>query len=215
MPLNSPLSLADFFDPLPVAKITFAPADNRTFSETGGGELIPAQRGARLWRGQVSIDIATHEELAAFEAKLSVLQEVGASFLIYDRRKPFAVNDPTGSILGASSLSVSAVGANNREISVTGFPSGFGLKSGDLMSWTYGSNPTRYALYRVVSDVVASGSTANLIEVTPRLRTGTPIGAAVSMVRPVCKAVVDQADYGMGRSVITQGGTFNWIQTLR
>lgn len=215
MALSFPLNLAQFFDPLPVANITFRPADNRTFTETGGGELIPAARGARLWQGQVSIDIDTHARIAAFEAKLSVLEQPGASFMIYDLRKPFPTADAGGALISGASPVIAALNANNREISLTGLPSGYVLSDGDMIGWTYGASPTRHALHRIAVGATANGSGAATVELTPLIRPGTSIGTPITLVKPLCKAIIDEATYGGGRSVITQGGTFAWKQTLR
>ena len=215
MALNFPLSLSDFFDDLPVANVTFKADDNRSFTETGGGELITAARGARLWGGQITLDIDSHAKIAAVEAKMSLLEQAGASFMIYDLRKPYPTSDPLGASISGASPRISALNVNNREVDLSGLPSGYVISPGDMIAWEYGSSPTRYALHRVVTGGTASGGLLASVELTPFLRPGTAVNTPVSLIRPACKAVIDKAAYGSGRSVITQGGSFNWRQTLR
>lgn len=216
MALTYPLSLAQFFDALPIASITMRPGDARSFSETGGGEQIAAQRGTRLWRGTVKIDLDTHTAIAAIEAKLALLEEPGASFLIYDRRKPYPSADPGGLLVQSSTVRIASLNGNNRELTLKGLPSGYVLTPGDLLGFTYGASPLRYALHRVVTGASANGSgTTGSIEVTPYIRQGAAVDAIVTLGKPVCKAQLATADYGSGRSVITEGGTFDFIQTLR
>ena len=216
MALAYPLSLAQFFDTLPVASVTMRPGDARSFSETGGGAQIAAQRGTRLWHGSVRIDLDRHSAISAIEARLALLEEPGASFLVYDRRKPWPSADPGGLGVQSSTVRIASLNANNRELTLKGLPSGYVITAGDLMGWTYGASPLRYALHRVVTGATANGSgVTGSIEVTPFIRQGAAVDAIVSLGKPVCKAQLVQADYGSGRSIVTEGGTFDFIQTLR
>lgn len=216
MALSFPLSPAQFFDLLPIRAFRMKPGDNRTFTETGGGELISAGRGQRLWQGEVTLDLDIHSTIAGLDATLSLLEQTGASFLIYDPRKPYPSMDPSGSIISGASPVIATLNANNRELTVSGLPAGYVITRGDLIGWTYGANPLRYAVHRVVTGGAANGSGVSpSLEVTPFVRQGVSTGAAVSLVRPVIKAKLPQADYGGGRSVISEGGTFQFTQTLR
>lgn len=216
MARSYPLSVAEFFEQLPLAGISFKPGDHRTFSETGGGEVIAAGAGKRLWGGQITIDKDYHDLIAAVDADLAALEEPGASFLIYDARKPYPISDPTGAILGAATPTIASLNANNRELTVSGLPAGYVLSKGDYIGWTYGANPTRYALHRIAVGGAANGSGVSpSIEVTPFIREGVSTGAAVSLIRVPCKAVIPQAQYGAGRSEVSEGGSFQWQQTLR
>ncbi len=216
MALSFPLSTAQFFDLLPIRAFRMKPADNRAFSETGGGELIAAGRGQRLWQGEVTLDLDIHAQIAGLDAKLSLLEEAGASFLMYDPRKPFPAADPDGSILSGSSPVIATLNANNRELTISGLPAGYVLTEGDLIGWTYGASPLRYTLHRIVTGGTANGSGVSpSIEVSPFIPNGVSTGAAVSLIRPPIKARLPQADYGAGRSVISEGGSFQFIQTRR
>lgn len=185
MALAWPLELANFFDPLPVAKCTMRPGRSMIFSETGGGEVIGHRRGTRLWGGEITLGVDYHSAHAAIEARLSLLEEAGASLLVRDTRLPGPIEDPTGAILGASDVRINTLHANNRELTLKGLPNGYVISQGDLLSFTYGSNPIRHALHRVARGRFAysSGQTAS-IEVTPFIRPGAAVDSPVQLIRP-------------------------------
>jgi hypothetical protein len=211
-----PLSTSAFFDTLPLAGISCTLGDHRTFSETGGGEVIAAGAGKRLWGGQITLDRDVHDLIAAIDADLAALEEPGASFLIYDARKEYPTADPDGSILGAATPQIAVLDNNNREMRINGLPAGYVLSKGDYIGWAYASNPVRYALHRIVVGGPADGGGLSAkFEVTPYIREGVTVGTPVSLIRPVCKAVIPQASYGRGRSIVSDGGSFAWRQTLR
>ncbi|AZV77930.1 hypothetical protein EBB79_08495 [Parasedimentitalea marina] len=216
MALQWPLTTSQFLDTLPVAKVTFRLARAQTQSETGGGDVIANKRGARLWQGQIVLDKDYHSVWAAIEARIALLEEPGASFLLRDIRLPGPIADPDKSGLGAATPTISDLNTNNREFSLTGAPALYKVSQGDLLGFTYGSNPTRYAVHRVVSDAIANlAGTISNIEVIPFIRPGAEAGAAVTLGDPVLRAKILEAEYGASRSIVSEGGVINWTQTLR
>lgn len=215
MPLTWPLPLSEFLDGLPIAAVTMRPGRAESVSETGGGELITHKLGARLWQGEITLDKDYHAAWAAIEARLSLLEEPGASFLISDPRLQFPIDDPDGSKLGAAEVQVKDVLSDGRTVRLQGLPPGYVISDGDLFSFTYGSNPVRYALHRVVVGGAAFGNGQRIVEVTPSIRPGAAEGDPVTLIKPVCKARIIDADYGSSRAVISRGGSFRWMQTLR
>ncbi|WP_167738096.1 hypothetical protein [Leisingera sp. NJS201] len=216
MALAWPLPLSEFFDTLPIARITSRPGAANTTSETHGGDVIKHRLGSRLWGGRIVLDKDHHSAIAAIEARLSLLDEPGASFLLWDTRQPHPAADPEKFILGSSAPVIEALNPNNRELDISGLPAGYILSRGDLLGFTYGANPTRYAYHRIATGAVASGAgVAADIEVTPFIRPGAALGAAITLGNPVLKATLTTAQYGEGRSAVTEGGSFNWLQTLR
>lgn len=216
MPLAFPLSLPDFFDTLPIARITSRPGAATTISETYSGDVIKHGRGTRLWSGRIVLDMDHHGAVAAVEACLSLLDEPGASFMMWDTRQPHPLADPQKLILGAATPVIAALNANNRELDISGLPAGYQISRGDLLGFSYGASPTRHAYHRVVTGAAAdAGGVAASVEITPFIRPGAAPGAEVTLGNPVLKAVLTAAQYGEGRSKVTDGGTFNWLQTLR
>lgn len=215
MALSFPLGLADFIDAIPVHQITWKLADPVTLSRTGGGDVIRHRRGARLWGGEIVIDMDHHAVHAATEALMARLEDTDASFLLYDKRKPAPLADPAG-VVAASNVTISAVSGDRRAIALTGLPVGYRISRGDMLSYTYGSSPLRYGLHRAVTtaNADATGKIGSL-EVMPPIRSGSGTGAAVTLVKPRLKARLIEADYGEGRAAITPGGSLRWVQTLR
>ena len=203
------------FPALKVAASKFSLSVNYTQGVTRGGEVIRVGVGARLWAGTVSVAPAYYHQLAALEALLAESDAAGRFILAYDARFDGPRLDPTGAILGAATPTIHTLDADSRRMRVTGLPAGYQLRTGDYIGWQYGSGPVRYALHRLTSDADASGAGLTpLFSVVPHIRPGAAVGAAVSLVRPVCKCVIS-ADYGAGSRLISQGPQITLTQTLR
>ncbi len=216
MALTWPLPLTEFFNTLPVQRVTFQLANSVTHSETGYGEFIAHKRGARLWTGKIILDKDHHSVWAAIEARLALLEEPGASLLLWDLRMPGPIADRDKSLLGTAVPKIRSLASNNREMTLKGLPAGYVVSQGDLLGFTYGSNPIRYAFHRVVTGATASGlGITTDIEVQPFIRPGAAIDAVVTLGDPVLKAKVTGAEYGASRSTISEGGSLSWTQTLR
>ncbi|MCA0202999.1 MAG: hypothetical protein LCH92_01545 [Proteobacteria bacterium] len=216
MALSFPLPQEAFFAGLPVSECTFHLPSNLSVSRTRGGGIRTATRGVRLWTGQIVIPPRRFAEVAGIEAQISVLSEAGRSFLAHPLPLWAPISDPSGAALAGFSPVIYALQEGGRELRIAGLPAGFALTPGDMLGWTYGSNPTRYALHRLVGVAVASeAGVTPLVEVTPPIRPGVATGAAVSLVKPPVKAVLIP---GQGsktrRRVFTDGLTLDFIQTL-
>lgn len=215
MPQAFPVQIVDFFDAVGVVSATFHLPDIRTSGETGGGEIITMDTGSRLWKGSFSVSPKYTDEADEAQALGELLLQSGASFLITDGRKRGPRYDPNGAILGASTPTISAISADRREISIAGLPSGYILQTGDLVSFVYGGV---YALHRVYGTRTANGSgNMSALEVIPAIRTGATAGANLTLIDPVCKAVVNPGSFQpqQQNAVITGGFSLEWTQTLK
>ena len=216
MALTWPLPLSAFLDTLPIQRVTFQLANSVTHSETGGGEVISHRRGARLWAGKIILDKDYHAVWAAIEARLALLEEPGASLLIKDVRMSGPIADRDHSLLGAAVPKIATLDSNNREMTVKGLPAGYVISQGDLLGFTYGTSPIRYAFHRVVTGGIANGlGITPDIEVIPFIRPGAQVNAVLTLGNPVLKAKLTNAEYGNSRSIISEGGSMSWTQTLR
>lgn len=215
MAMPFPLSQAAFFDGLPVADSAFFLPAFVNISRTRGGAIRTATLGERLWTGRLSIPVRRHADAAAIEAKLSVLSEAGRSFFAHPLPITGPIADPTGAGLVGFSPVIYALQEGGREMRVSGLPAGYVLTAGDMIGWTYGSNPTRYAVHRLVRGAIASGAGITpLFEVTPAIRPGAVTGAAVALVKPPLKAVLIPGQPALARLDVTSGLTLEFIQTL-
>ncbi len=215
--LTFPLALDTFFASLMVSEITFDAPPQMELSQTGGGEQLGAEIGPQLWTGTVRLGILTRMELSMPDVLLDLLRRPGASFLAFDTRRPAPLADPVGAILGATVPTIATLPSDPREISLTGLPAGYVLSRGDYLGWSYDSG--RRALHRVV-DVTVTASGAGLspvFEITPPIRPGVTTGTGVTLVRAACKAKIKPGSVtkGSSRKTITEGLSFDFVQTLR
>jgi hypothetical protein len=216
-----PLSLAGFFDLLPIRSAAVECPENSVTSITGAGEVIRATLAPQLWRGSVELAPRYHGEAAKIAALLDLLQRPGASFLAYDPRLKFPQADPAGTTLGSANVRVHSVNADRRRLALNGLPAGYVLTRGDYLAFTYGS-PAKYALHRVVAATVTASSglipgITGEFEVTPPIRAGAAASDSVSLAKPACKAVLlpGSLSTGAGQRRITSGASFQWVQTLK
>lgn len=217
MALSFPLSREQFFQTLKVSEVTFRDTLPIETTQLADGTVIKASLGAALWRGTVKLAPAYSTDAVAVEAYLSLLQRPGATFFVFDPRRIGPKADPDGTALASAAPQIASINANNRDIALSGLPAGFVISPGDMLSFAYGSSPTRYALHRVVVGATANGSgTTGQFEVSPMIRTGASAGTNVTLVRPYCKAMMTgDPDYGTGGPLISNGASFDFIQTLR
>ena len=216
--LSFPLSLSQFFHLMPVSKIRLDLGESLEVNETVGGEVLVADLGTQLWSGQIDLGLMLHHEAAAVRPLINLLRRAGASFLVSDLTRPWPRLDPEGVLLGAAAPTLLAIGGSGREVSIAGLPAGYTLSRGDLLSWTYGSNPARYALHEVIGGGTASGlGQTPMMEVGPPVRPGSVTGAAVQLIYPRCKAFLTpgSSDTGTTSHTVTTDASFGWMQTLR
>lgn len=216
MALSFPLTIAQFMDYLPISEISMAAPAQVQIAQTAGGEVLPSEIGPQLWRGQITLGRMKRDEARHPDVLLDLLTTAGATFWAYDTRHPAPQMDPTGALLGASTPTIYSLAANGRELRLQGLPAGYQLKRGDYLSFDYGG---RRALHRVV-DITATTAADGItpqFEVVPKLRPGALVGAAVTLVQASCKAMLlpGQVDKGSARAVITEGMSFQFIQTLK
>lgn len=218
MAYSFPLSLAQFMDILPIREMTFDLPETMELSETGGGEVLAADLGTRLWQGEIQLGDMTADEAAEALAMLDVLRRAAGSFMVHDKRRPAPRSDLNGAALSGFAVKLASVSGNTREVTLSGLPAGFQLLRHDYLAFSYGTNPTRYALHRIASPATANGSgVTGLFEVSPNIRPGWVANAAVSLVKPACKARIlpGSVNPGRHRHTMTAGVSFRFQQTLR
>lgn len=216
MALSYPLTLAQFMDVMPIAEVSLQAPAQVQMSQTAGGEQLDFEIGPQLWRGRITLGRMSRAEARNPDVLLDLLSASGASFWAYDTRHPAPEMDPRGTVLGAATPSINLLSSNSRDMRLQGLPPGYILRRGDYLSFDYSD---RRALHRVVTTSVTAVSTGitNTFEVMPPIRPGALVGAAVTLLKASCKAklIPGQVDKGRGRSVVHDGMTFEFIQTLK
>lgn len=184
-------------------------------AQLSGGQIIRASLGAALWRGDVELRTNYHAQQAGLEARLARLSRPGQTLLAWDPRHNGPIADPGGVWLGAAAPVIHTLDPDNLRLRVSGLPAGYVLSRGDYLGFTYGSNPTRYALHRLDQSATASGAGLTpLFEVAPHIRPGAQTGAAVALIRPPIRAVLLAAEYGQSELNVTKGARFAVQQVL-
>ncbi|CUH67966.1 hypothetical protein TG4357_03312 [Thalassovita gelatinovora] len=219
MALSFPLSSAAFFDLLPIRSVAFHLPGAFGADETGDGDIYTWSLGTRLWEGEITLGRMRYDEIAQAEVYLTLLQEPGRSFMLYDTRRPVPRQDPGGAILGAITPQINSLEVDARELSLTNLPAAYELTVGDYIAFDYGTSPTRRGLHRVVTSSVISsgGGVTPVFEVTPPIRPGATVGTGVSLIRPSCKALMipDSVTPGTNARSFNDGMSFRFRQTLR
>lgn len=213
-----PLPVEQFWALLPIRELTFDLSENIEFTGvTEAGEVLTAQRGTRLWQGEVTLDDMLPAEAAEVGALLDIVRGAGASFMAFDTGRPGPRADLTGVALGGAAPRLNAVAANNREIRISGLPGGYALNRHDYVAFSYASNPTRFALHRLAAPVTANGAGLTpFVEVSPNLRPGWVANAPVTLLRAACKCLIlpGSVTPGRRRGTMTTGVSFHFTQTL-
>lgn len=218
MALSSPLTVAQFWGDLCIVQASLTLHEPVEINQTRSGDVITASLGDAVWRGSVVLGREDDPgEAARIEALLALLSRPGMAFLAYDPRKPFPAADPAGRVLGMAEPTIKTLNSNRRELSLANLPAGYVLRAGDLIGWEYGASPTRYGLHRLLEDVIADGSGDTVeFEVTPFIADAVTTSTAVSLIKPVFKAVLDAPpEYGSASAGIFPGAQFSFVQTLR
>lgn len=216
--LTFPLPLSEFQDRFLISSMRFSLPAASQVDRTAGGGILKASIGDELWRGMFSVPLTTdRSEAARLDGLISILDR-GGSFLTFDASKCHPAADPDGSILGAATPSIRTLDSGDaRMVALQGLPQDYQLTGGDLIGWVFGSDPVRYALHRIISDVAAniSGDTV-LFEVSPFIDPGVSPGTPVTLVKPVIKAVLEpDPSYAQHRPVVSSGQQFSFVQTKR
>lgn len=212
--LTYPTPLATFFGGLRVQSGDLRLTGGTQENATGGGEVIIASLGVRLWEADITLIAA--DDPGGVEAVLTALQVPGRTFFADARKRPCPIKDPTGSILGAANPVIASLPAGGLSLTLSGLPAGYVLSAGDYISFTRGS-PLRHEMHQIVTDAVASGGGVSPeFEVVPGIRPGVIVGAAVVLVRPFFRAVMVAGSlkfspYTRGPR---QGASFTFRQTL-
>lgn len=217
MAQSFPMPINQFFGTIPIRTVSQDLGEAMEFNQTAGGEIVTADMGPRLWKTTFTLNPDYHVPLSRIKAKLNLLRQANRSLLVTSSPIEYPSFDPDGSILGASVVTIKTIAGNNRDLTLTGLPVDYELRAGDMLSFTYGSSPVRYAMHQVVSDGVANAVGDITIEVTDFIRPGALPGMVVTLIKPYYKAIVvpNSTEAGEASNIISNGLSFSVIQTLR
>lgn len=196
MAFTYPLSLETFADLLFLEDVVFKPQRNDETTGLGSLDPLHAQLASPLWRADCSTGPINNDDAEALAGIIEMLEHPGRDFYIYNPRKLGPRSDPDGQILGSNVITIGGIGANNNQLTLQGFPNGYILSPGDMVSFSYGPvNQKRRAMHRINELGIASGGQMLLLECFPHIRAGAEVGDVVTLIRPAMRAKLISGSY--------------------
>lgn len=188
MALTFPLSPAAFADRLRIASAPFVLQEYQQLSGLGTGDVLAAQLAPSRWSTSVTLVPERHTVARQIQALIESLNGPMQSFYLYCPTNCYPAADPGGTLLGGNTVTIHAVGENNRSLQLDGLPAGYKITAGDALSFDYGSDPVRRAYHRAAETVVADGSGVSpLFDLSHHLAAGVTTGLAVALKKPAAK----------------------------
>lgn len=193
-----PLPRASLADLIRWRGFSFQLDDNAVYTGLASGDVISQQMAPRKWRAIMQSAKYTKTESQQIQARFEFLDGSTERFELYNPLAKYPQYDPTGSILGAGNPVIASLNVNNKEMTISGLPAGYVLTIGDMISFGYGSSPTRRALHRIMTTVTANGSGVTpSFEVRPHIRTGAAVAAAVQLIKPYGLFILEPGSFKM------------------
>lgn len=217
MALTFPLVSADFMDKLPISEARFEAPTQREITGLGGGEILSAELAPPLWQGVFPLRPLPISAAAEIVALLSALEVPGRAFFAYNPDRAGPLSDSDGSVVAGYSPVISAWDSAAGTVDLGGLPDGYVISAGDMVGWSYGSSPTRYALHRFLEGATVAAGQTGALQVYPHIRGSIAANAPATLRKPACKAVVvpGSTDFGTTRGRTVYGIEFRWRQSLR
>lgn len=212
--MTAPLSLAQVFNLLPIATVSWDIQRNDHFSGLGSGDVWQDELADPLWTAEITLGRGLHDELKQAAAAIRDLEGAKQSFMMCDPLSRYPQNDLTGAIIGASAVTVRDVAVNRRLALLEGLPAGYKLTIGDKMQLTQGA---LRRFFEVSASATANGAGQMNVRVFPRLPLALTAGASINLVNPACPVIVNPGSHkpGTGRSSVTEGAGLKVLQKLR
>lgn len=218
MAYTYPLSLASLADLFQIEEVVWDVQRNDELSGTGDARVWQAELADPLWRGDVKLIPAYHDQVKQIAARIRKLYGAQESFLLYDPLSQYPQADPDGSLLGSSTVIVASVGENNKSLSLSGLPAGYVLTIGDKAQIAYGSDPVRNFFFEVSETVTADGEGATAeFEIFPHVPPGVAADDEVVLIKPACRGFIMPGTFnpGTARGMITTGAGFTFMERRR
>ncbi|MCF1462594.1 hypothetical protein FS827_14880 [Agrobacterium vitis] len=195
--------LADF----PGWATKFEPLYRQEQSRTAGGVTYIKDLGSPLWSAAYQTKQLKPNDLDAWRARIEALEGGLQYFRGYSLSRSRPIAYPTGKPVPENGVVLSAIGGDNKSVTISGLGAGYVVSVGDMIQIA-GSG-----LYRVVEGAVANSSgIAGAFELRPHLWPGTASGSAVTLLRPSCTMMIvpgsisSEADASTGRGSVSFQG---------
>lgn len=213
MAYTFPLALTVLSDILPIESVIWTDHRNDELSGIGSGRTWQANLADPLWTAEAGLALGYHADMKEIAAVVRKLQGAKNSFFLVDPTSPYPKSDPTGSILGSSSVTISAIGTDRQAITLAGLPASYVLTRGDKGQVNY-SSPSRTWFFEVSETVTASGGGAATFEVYPTVPLLVATSAAVILKKPACKGFIMPGTFkpGTAADMFTRSAGFTFME---
>jgi hypothetical protein len=158
------------------------------------GAVIAHDLGPSRWRAKLDSTLLSEAEAGAVRGWYDTLLSYERFYAFHNQREyPLAYMAGWGGLtVGGNPFSgagtLTAVNANNVEVTLGALPVGFVLSVGDMLAFDYAT--TRRALHRVAAGSTANGAGQAIVEVRPHVRTGWSVGAAVNFHKAAARMLI-------------------------
>ena len=218
MTIVYPYGLTVLADRLPIQSVTWDIKRNDELSGSGDSRVWQAELADPLWTADVQLDRDRHNEMKQIAALIRKLHGAQESFFLFDPLSKYPQADTDGTVLGASTVQVEAVGSERQTLALKGLPAGYELTLGDKGQIAYSSNPTQNYFFEFSEGITADGSGVTAeVEVFPHVPAGLVADDAVTLARPACKVFIMPGSHspGTARRAITEGAGFTVMERRR
>jgi hypothetical protein len=197
----------EIMDMLPISDVAFTLNWQQEMSQQGGGTPRVADIGEELWLAEIGCSVLTANEARDCEAAIDDLRGAIGTFYLHNPRFPFPRSDPGGQILGASAVTIFALGVDNKSLRLGGLPVGYVISRGDFFHFDTGG--THRCLHRFTTGGVADGAGRTpLLGVTPHIRVGASTGLSVTLKRPAAEVFILPGTFKARSTKPTLGNLF-------
>lgn len=213
MAVTYPFALDLIAERVHISSVVFDIQRNDQFSGLGSGMFWQAELSPPLWIADCSLAAKPSRDALSDAAIIRSLNGSQGTFYLFDPQALYPADDPDGTTLGSSTITVTSVGSNKRDIALEGFPPGYRLRVGDKMQITHtGAKESFHEVSRTV-DANGSGQMAT-VNVFPAIPAFVAPGDAVILKKPSCLMVIMPGSHNPGSSdgVNTTGASFKAIQ---
>jgi hypothetical protein len=211
--LTFPLDYQTFVD---ILHIQFVHWTLEEFVEKSGAasrDIMAKWIAEPKWSAEVTM--APMEKHDARIAR-ALMRRIGLTnkFQLYNPDRPYPANDPDGTNLGASVITVSSL-PGTREIRMTGFPPNYRLTWGDFIQIVYGASPAKSSFHEILgTDLSDSSGVIGALEINPPPHSLIQVGDTVRIKKPWCKMQFISYDPGVSDIILMNGMTFKCIEVM-
>lgn len=217
MAISFPRPLTDLADFLPIRSIRWRLQRADEFAGLASSQSIAIEMADPLWAADIECADGYWAEARVIDARLNSLEGSIRAFELCNPLARAPAYDPTGAILGASSVTIAAIGSEFDTLSLAGLPAGYRISEGDFLSVDFGADPVRAAPFQVLETVTASGAgVAPAFRVIPHVWPGITTGLEVRLIDPRGHFFIAPQSLKTGaiKRALVEGSSFSVLQRI-